>query len=58
MPTWVFFMGITVLTMVLCVVITILWLGKNSDKEDDLDRRLKELAAQNAQNRAARDGEK
>ena len=55
MPTWLFFIGITVLTMVICIVVTIIWLGKNSDEEDALDRRLSELAAQNAKKRAERD---
>lgn len=55
MPTWLFFIGLTVLTMVICVVVTIVWLGKNPTQEDDLDRRLAELSAQNAQNRAERD---
>lgn len=55
MPTWLFFIGLVVLTMVICVVVTIVWLGKNPGQEDDLDRRLAELAAQNAQNRADRD---
>lgn len=52
MPTWLFFIGLTVLTMVLCVVVTIVWLGKNPGEEDALDRRLEELAAQNAKRRA------
>lgn len=55
MPTWLFFIGITVLTMVICVVVTIVWLGKNPGEEDALDRRLAELAAKNARNRADRD---
>lgn len=55
MPTWLFFIGLTILTMVICVVVTIVWLGKNPTQEDDLDRRLAELSAQNAQNRAERD---
>ena len=55
MPTWLFFIGLTILTMVICVVVTIVWLGKNPTQEDDLDRRLAELSAQNAQNRADRD---
>ena len=55
MPTWLFFIGITVLTMVICIVVTIIWLGKNSDEEDALDHRLSELAAQNAKKRAERD---
>ena len=55
MPTWLFFIGITVLTMVICVVVTIVWLGKNPGEEDALDRRLSELAAQNAKKRAERD---
>ena len=55
MPTWLFFIGPTILTMVICVVVTIVWLGKNPTQEDDLDRRLAELSAQNAQNRAERD---
>ena len=55
MPTWLFFIGITALTMVLCIVVTILWLGKNPSDEDDLDRRLAELAAQNVKKRKERD---
>ena len=55
MPTWLFFIGLTIFTMVICVVVTIVWLGKNPTQEDDLDRRLAELSAQNAQNRAERD---
>ncbi len=55
MPTWLFFIGITVLTMVICIVVTIVWLGKNPSEEDILDRRLAELAAQNAKKRAERD---
>ena len=52
MPTWLFFIGITALTMVICIVVTILWLGKNPSDEDDLDRR---LAAQNVKKRKERD---
>ncbi len=55
MPTWLFFIGITALTMVICIVVTILWLGKNPSDEDDLDRRLAELAAQNVKRRKERD---
>lgn len=55
MPTWLFFIGITVLTMVICIVVTVVWLGKNPSEEDILDRRLAELAAQNAKKRAERD---
>lgn len=55
MPTWLFFIGITALTMVICIIVTILWLGKNPSDEDDLDRRLAELAAQNVKRRKERD---
>ena len=55
MPTWLFFIGITALTMVICIAVTILWLGKNPSDEDDLDRRLAELAAQNVKKRKERD---
>ena len=55
MPTWLFFIGITALTMVICIVVTILWLGKNPSDEDALDRRLAELAAQNVKKRKERD---
>ena len=41
--------------MVICIVVTILWLGKNPSDEDDLDRRLAELAAQNVKKRKERD---
>ncbi len=55
MPTWLFFIGLTVLTMVLCVVVTFIYLGKDPNEEDELDKRLEELAAQNAKRRAERD---
>ncbi len=55
MPTWLFFIGITVFTMVICVVVTIVYLGKDPKAEDDLDRRLTELSEQNAERRAKRD---
>lgn len=55
MPTWLFFVGLTVLTMVICVIVTVLYLGKGGNEEDDLDRRLEELAQQNAERRAKRD---
>ena len=55
MPTWLFFVGLTVLTMVICVIVTVLYLGKGGNEEDDFDRRLEELAQQNAERRAKRD---
>lgn len=45
MPTWVFFLGVEAVTIVICVVATVIWMNRGGE-EDAYDCRLKELAEQ------------
>lgn len=45
MATWAIMLGTEVVFMAISIIAVVIWMNRNGGKEDELDRRLEELAA-------------